>query len=370
MTFDFVNNEDFKDHLKQKEKEIQNRTKDGIQNHENFKQLQGLFVSYKHQTPINSFTAILIEKPEIENLCDDAQDRIFETLNSIDARSSNHIILNRNLEILQFEQKQFDEGGEARRLYLELSKDCCVFLISPQPLHYFVDEQDVGEAIFFTEDDYNSFIKLKNMSEIFEVFKEYREHLKNRDTYTKFFVSKVTKKSLHKHLLDKGETIETEEVFLQNTVHLLENKPEDRFREDLRTFLKQKLKVTLGREHLLEDFRRLDIVIIDELGNLYFIEVKWVGLSIHHTGQKLGTCYEQKDINPDAVIQSVGYIEKLFNSKERINTGYLAVFDARDEDLPDTVENFDIKILEEDTKPFYSKFIKIHDFRVKNYHPN
>lgn len=48
-------------------------------------------------------------------------------------------------------------------------------------------------------------------------------------------------------------------------------------------FLKEKLKVFfVQKEVMLESLKRLDIAMIDEDGEgLYFIEIKWVGTSIH-----------------------------------------------------------------------------------------
>lgn len=372
MKFDFSNDEDFKNHLREKETEIYQKTKDGIQEHENFRRLQGLFVSYKNERNINDFTVVLIEKSEIENLCDDAQDKIFDTLDSHEARTNNHLVINRNLEIVSYERKELDSSDTARKLYMELSVDFCVFLITPQPLLHFIDRNWVGKNLFLTQADYEAHVRLRSMSEINQVFDEYQEHLKNRDTYRKFFIANATKRSLYQHYVNNiPEFGESEEDFLKNKVQILRNSPEKAFQDDLKSFLKENLNITIGKEYLLEDLRRLDIVIIDnEFGDLYFIEVKWVGQSINSKGQDLSTrAYSAEDINPDAVIQSVEYIKKLFEEKQKIKIGYLAVFDARDEDFPDTLEDFDYEEINEDLKPYYPKFYKINDFRVKNYHP-
>jgi hypothetical protein len=63
-------------------------------------------------------------------------------------------------------------------------------------------------------------------------------------------------------------------------------------------------------------------------------------------------------------------LEELDNKRENIVRAYLVVFDARKEDLPDTVENFDKSKLNEIQLKQYRKFEKIKDLRVKNFHPS
>lgn len=360
----------FKKFLKEKESAIHIRTEDGIQETDNFKDLHRCLVTYHNERPINDYTALLISKEEINSITVNYSEKLFSCLDSQDCISNNHLLFDRNLDLISFERKEIKDNNEARKYYLELSKDYCVFLINPKDVHYFVDGKDIGETIFFTPDALKTYNELKDITKIVELFDEYRQHLTNRDNYSKFFASKSSKSSLCKHLNDNPDAKDYEE-FLNLHKQLLENKPEDRFREDLRMFLVKNLKANvLSKEYILENFKRLDIFINDDFGELYLIEVKWVGVSIHHKGQKIGTSYDASDINPAAVIQSVNYIKQLSDESKNIKIGYLAVFDARYEDLPDTLENFDENNLEESLKKFHKRFIKIKDFRVLNTHPN
>jgi hypothetical protein len=359
----------FKQFLKQKESQIHIRTDNGIQDTDNFKNLHRSLVSYQTERPIGDFTAIVITKNEIENLIKDFSDKLFEKLDSEIGVINNHLLFDRNLDISSYERKELKDNNEARKFYLELSKETCVFLISPKSVHYFVDGNDIGESIFFTSDAAKSYNELKDITKIIEIFEDYRQHLTHRNNYSKFFVSKSSKSSLCKNI--KG-TVNTEiyNAFYDEHKQLLENKPEDIFREDLRMFLTKNLKATvLGKEYILDNFKRLDIYINDDFGELYLIEVKWVGISIHSKGQSIGTSYDANSINPAAVIQSVNYIKQLNDEKKNIKLGYLAVFDARYNDLPDTVDNFDENNLDESLEKFYPRFKKIPDFRVINYHP-
>ncbi|SFS30639.1 hypothetical protein [Lutibacter maritimus] len=360
----------FKQFLKDKESQIHIRTESGIQETDNFKNLHRCIATYHRERPIQDFTAILISKDEISNLITDFSDKLFKTLDENECIINNHLLFDGNLDLIKVERKEIKNNNDARKYYLELSCEVCVFLINPKGVHYFVDGKDVGEAIFFTTDALNTYNELKDITKIIEIFDEYRSHLKVKNNYYKFFASKSTKSSLCKHLID-NPTKKQYEDFNNEHKQLLENKPEDRFRDDLRMYLTKNLKATvLSKEYILENFKRLDIFINDDFGELYLIEVKWVGVSIHSLGQKIGTCYEAKDINPNAVLQTVDYIRQLNNERKNIKLAYLAVFDARNEDLPDTVDVFDEKHLIEDLSKYYPRFKKIPDFKVINQHPS
>lgn len=129
---------------------------------------------------------------------------------------------------------------------------------------------------------------------------------------------------------------------------------------------------SIPKEGMLENLKRLDIVMIDEDGQgLYFIEVKWVGTSIHPSGKDFGTEYKAKPrIVPDAFKQSTEYITELLAENIDVKLGYLAVFDARNETLPDTGVGMSIDKIPEKDRPSFYKHIKIDDFRVINEHPN
>lgn len=359
----------FKQLLKQKESQIHIRTNEGIQETDNFKNLHRTLITYQKKNPVTDYTAILITKEEIENLIYDYSEKLFKNLTSEVCVINNHLLFNRNLDVIGFERKEIKDNNEARKFYLELSKEICVFLISPNDVHYFVDGNDIGKTIFFTLDALKTYNGLKEISKIVEIFEEYRLHLKDRNIYSKFFASKSAKSSLCKHLMGSPSKKDYES-FLDEHKQLLENKPEVLFRDDLLAFLRKTLKAhVLAKEYLLDNLKRLDIYINDDFGELYLIEVKWVGISIHAKGQEIGFTREAKHINPDAVVQSVKYIKQLYEENKTIKLGYLAVFDARYEDLPDTLHDFDENVITEDLKSFRSKYIKILDFRVLNTHP-
>ncbi|MFN4026253.1 MAG: hypothetical protein ACK4IZ_02270 [Flavobacterium sp.] len=366
--FDFKN-DSFKEFLKKKESQIHIRTDKGIQDTDNFKNLHRSLVSYKLARPIGDFTAVIITKDEINNLINDFSGKLFQQLDSQIGVINNHLLFDRNLDITSYERREIKENNEARKFYLELSKVTCVFLINPKGVHYFVDGNDIGEAIFFTSDALKSYNELKDITQIIEIFNDYKQHLKHQDNYSKFFVSNSAKRSLCKHLNPTASEDDYKNFLIEHT-QLLENKPEHRFREDLRMYLTRNLKANvLGREYIMENFKRLDIYINDDFGELYLIEVKWIGVSIHAKGQVIGTSFDASDINPDAITQSVDYIRQLNDEGKNIKLGYLAVFDARKDNLPDTFIGFDETNLIAGSEKYYTRFQKIPDFRVINQHP-
>ncbi|WP_345952392.1 hypothetical protein [Mucilaginibacter sp. PAMB04168] len=376
--FDF---DDIKRLIKANESAILKRTNSGLHENQKFKRFHTVLYSYKSYYPLNGLVAVLIRPEEIENLVDDFTQVIFDVINACIEKSNNHVIIDRKCEIVSSDKQHYKTSQEARQVYLNISKDFCVFIIKPEGIHYFLNGDDVGEIIFFSRDDEARFNERKDVSQINDVFDDYRIKLTIQDTYRKFFVSKSGKSALYHILLSNGalpqtknslEAIKQEKKFFTQYQNLLENKPENSFREDLRKYLDDELKgnVIITKEHLLESFKRLDILITDEYGDLFLIEVKWVGTSIHASGRAKGTTYDQDDINPDAIVQTVNYLMELDKHKKPIKMGYLVVFDARNGDQPDTVATFDTSKLKTESARFYSRFRKIADLKVKNAHPS
>lgn len=371
MNYDFSKNISFKNYIKTKEKDIARLTSGGIQETEVFRKFYAALISYLHANSFQDFKALLISKEDLCDLPDDYYKDLEKVLNSEEGSFSNLIQLDSTLSVINSSREchNYKNSNDAQNFYRSLSEKFIVFLLQPKQLiNYFVDGIVFGESIFYTPEDLKKYQERKTVDKLGELFEEYRVHLKNRSTYNKFFITKSHLKSLKIDL----ENELSDKDFIKKYKHLLQNTPEDRFRDDLKTFLKNRLKaiITVG-EYLLENLQRLDICIVDESGNeFYLIEVKWVGVSIHKDGKKIGTSYNEKNINPDAVKQSVRYIRQLDTENINIKRAYLAVFDARREDAFDTLKEFDESIFDEIDKKYYKKFRKIDDFRVINIHPS
>jgi len=367
MDFNFKNNPVFLNLIKDKEEQILARTNNEIQDSEGFKIIFAGLKSMLKNNAFSGFKAIImseedIMKVKIEDIAD------FNNLFADEDFSYHNLItLNHKLFIIDKERRSFpSDSNEARAIFSEISqKGFVTFILIKKQINYFIKGVDNSESPFFSLTDINRYNKKRDINEINDVFVEYQESIKERRNYCKFFIELSHLKSLREDLqIPRDE----EEKFIKAHKHLLRNKPEDTFRDDLRLFLTSHLRVFQVKEFLLENMRRLDIFLYDEFGEIYLIEVKWVGQSIHHLGKKLGTIYDSTNINPDAFFQTMDYLEELDNKGQNIVRAYLIVFDARQDDLDDTGLNFDSNILTESQTKHYRKFNKVKDFRVINYH--
>lgn len=371
MTYDF-SAQGFKDLLIRSAKEIYKRTNQGIGETTQFQQFLLSLRSCIARRATRDFKVLIIKESCFSDLTSDICDRLDRVLDSDDFIQNNYVEFNSNLDIvMKMNEHLYSSSEDARSVYCELSKKgYVVFLLQSEgKVCYFINGDICGdEVIFYTSDALNSFEERKSIDQICGVFNEYRVHLQNRNNYSKFFVQKSHLHVLHKSL----KSVQAESQFVSENKHLLRNKPEDSFREDLRFYLQAKLKnIIIPKEYVLNNFDRLDILLIDDLGSeLYLIEVKWVGRSINPNGDKFGTKYDEKDINPDAIIQTVNYLKWLNEERKNVKIGYLVVFDARKDNLPDTGHEITPNIFNEEEKKHYRKFRKVPDFRVLNIHPN
>ncbi len=368
MDFNFENNTDFLNLLKAKENQILDRTTDEIQESEGFKIVFAGLKSMLKSNAFNGAKLILISEPEISNVTLEGINSFNDLFASADFAYNHIISIDRKISVTSKERKELPkDSNDARKYFSELSKKGdVVFLLIKNKVNYFIKGIDKSESPFFSLADVNKYNEKRDISEINEVLEQYQESLRDRKHYCKFFIELSHIKSLHKDLMSTDE----EKKFISDYKHILRNKPEDTFREDLRQFLSFNLKVSQVKEFLLENMRRLDIYLYDEYGEIYLIEVKWVGQSVHQTGKKLGTTYDSKDITPNAFVQALDYLEELDNKGENIVRAYLIVFDARKETLDDTGKGFDNTSLSPIQTKHFRKFEKIKDLRVSNIHPS
>lgn len=367
----FSQDDNFKELLRRNQASIVNAASNGLEADDNFKLMISLIKAMRDKYSDNSFKYFVISEEDLKNLTSEADSAINKLFTNPLFIQNRHIVIDSELKIVEANNDLLSNNNETRRLFTEMSKSGIVIfmLTSAGIINYFVNGRDGGDSIFYESTTLHSFIQKKPLTELKEVLEEYRKRLKLRDTYSKFFVEKSHLKSLRQDV--KSDL--SEDKFIETNKQLLRNTPEDCFRDDLRLFLKEKLNVFfVPKEGMLENLKRLDIVMIDEDGQgLYFIEVKWVGISIHSSGKDFGTEYKAKPrIVPDAFKQSAGYITELLADNIDVKLGYLAVFDARNDNLPDTGDGMSIdEIPKKDRASFY-KHIKLDDFRVINEHPN
>lgn len=368
----FTGNPEFKRLLDEKKQDIVQRTSDGVQETAQFQRLRSLLSETRRKNAERDYRLVIISKADVASLCTDAEIKIAELFKNASFLTNRTVYVDADLSILNFNNDPFPaENNEARRFFASLSntKDAwVVFHVSPNStINYFIDGKDYGDGVFYTLDAQNSYEERKTIESLQEVLDDYRINLTHQDTYLKFFVTKAGLCALHS-LTKSTENIDT---FVANNKHVLNNKPEYLFQNDIRNYIQQHMRVVVSREVMLEDLDRLDIELTDEDGkDLYFIEIKWLGESINAQGNDVSTKYNATPrIKPDAVKQVVGYINELLIEKKNIKIGYLAVFDARKDDLPDSGTGISEEDLPENLREHYPRFIKLQDFRVKNENP-
>lgn len=370
MKTSFSNNESFKELLRLQSAEIALAAANGLESDSNFRLLLSLLKAASERHVNNDFKYIIISEEDLNKLplaSDSAIDELFKNEHFI---HNKHIVIDAQLSIIEAnnDPTHFD-NNETRRLFTQISKTGrVVFMISSNGvINYFVNGRDSGNSIFYNLQSLNSYVKKRPLSDIKSVLQEYRRRLTHRETYSKFFVEKSHLKSLR---VDLNSTL-NEDKFISAYRHLLRNKPEDSFRDDLRMFLKEKLQVHfVDKEKMLESLKRLDIAMYDVDGSsVYFIEVKWVGDSVHKSGKKIGTQFSENIVAP-AIIQTTNYIKELSAEGVNVKFGYLAVFDARPDVHPDTGGQFSEDMIVEEDRKYLAHFEKLADFRVVNEHPN
>ena len=368
----FTGNPEFKRLLDEKKQEIVQRTSDGLQETVQFQRLRSLLSESRRKNEERDYRLVIISKGDIESLCADADVKVNELFKNPVFLTNRTVYVNGELAILNSNNDLFPgDNNEARRFFASISNTedaWVVFHIAPNAtINYFINGKDYGNGVFYTLDAQNSYEERKTIESLQEVLDEYRINLTHQDTYLKFFVTKAGLHALHS-LTQSADSIDS---FVSKNKHLLNNKPEYLFQNDIRNYIQQHMKVVVSREVMLEDLDRLDIELTDEGGNdLYFIEIKWLGESISANGDNISTEYKASPrIRPDAVKQVVGYIDELLKEKKNVKLGYLAVFDARKEDLPDSGEGIVDTDLPEELRAHFPRFVKLRDFRVKNENP-
>lgn len=366
----FSDNPEFKALLAEKKQEIYQLTKDGIQETAQFRKLKSLLLEARRKNPESDFRYVLISKQDILSLCENASERVVELFNSYDFITNRTIRVDSQLKIVNLSNDTFpDNNNDARRYFTSIAtSDIVGFLVSPEAtLHYFIDEKEYGDGVFYTSEARKGYEELKTIEHLEEVLNDYRVSLQQQDSYLKFFVTKSALRAFYQ--IASPDT--DENTFVKDNSQLLNNKPEELFREDLRNYIKSHMKIVVSREVMLENLDRLDIELTDEAGrDLYLIEIKWVGKSINANGNGYGVEYKATPrINPNAIRQVVGYIDELIKDHQNIKIGYLAVFDARKDELPDTCEGVTEKVISEDQRQHFARFKKIPDFKVRNINP-
>lgn len=169
--------------------------------------------------------------------------------------------------------------------------------------------------VFYDEADRIKYLKKFHISQIQECLKGYEKYIRQPGVNEAFFASKA---------------LITKIVPLNKTLNVLVNKPENRLRNNLLSFLNMHTQHSFSKENELNNKRELDLYTEVE-GKKYLIEVKWLGISVNDDETDL--CKKVTDVSArNGVTQTLEYIKELYEEMNyNVHCGYLCIFDARDD---------------------------------------
>lgn len=336
-----------------------------------FKLLRSLIMSELAKSPDVEMKSISISTDEFAKLPNDMDELVKRLFARDEFIKNRHIVIDAQLNILAVNNEEFaTDSSQAIQMYSEASRDGkIIFLLArDSELSYFINGHNYG-ALFATATDLALYKRKKTVDELDQVFEDYRNnHITDSNNYQKFFVSLTELRSLHEDLksdLSVGD-------FIEANKHLVKNRPESYFRDDLLGYLQDVMRARVSKEFTLNDDDRIDILVQDEAGlGIYFIEVKWVGTSIHQLGKKIGSTFNPNPkVVPEGYSQTVRYIKELTDLSYNVKLGYLVVFDARKDDVAgDSGDARSLDMLEEPYQKYDRQFRKVADFRVINKKP-
>ena len=241
----------------------------------------------------------------------------------------NLIELNSKIAITNF--IKIDECGkviEAKKLegqnnvikneICKLSMNDYVFFLGEEGITRFINGRPYEDVnIFYSREDRMRYKEKKDISKIYDVINNYSsQFLTQQVNYMCLFADNATLKQINSEYIKRN---------------ILKNKPEHYMRDQLCQYLTENMRYTFTTEPELGQSKgKLDIY-FDVSGELYFIEIKWLGVSINDRGDGLSKAYTESRAR-EGVNQALEYIAELLNTSEKsLKHGYLLIYDARDE---------------------------------------
>lgn len=291
--------------------------KEAIENDKNYQLLFKRFLNniWDKQYNHTILFAIAILPEDVDNLqFEDLENNLNESIKSTSV--ANLIKIDSLGKLID---KQYLEGtnGVIKEQLRKISLDHYVFFFGAEGITRFISGRALDEEnIFYSRKDQMAYSKKKDIAHIDEVMEEYtNDFVKQQVNYMAFFADNPTLKQIDASLVKRN---------------ILKNKPEHFMRDQLILFLSANMRYTFTREpELGQSKRELDIY-FDVSGELYFIEIKWLGVSINDEGSGISTEFTDSRAR-SGVVQTLEYIQEMMNSTEKgLRHGYLVIYDARD----------------------------------------
>ncbi len=225
----------------------------------------------------------------------------------------------------------------------DISKDHFAFFIGEDGVTSYANGAALNHPnIFYSREERIRYLEKKDISKIDEVIQEYNNAFVSQQVnYMCFMADNATLRQL-----------EDGEQYIKKNV--LKNKPEHYMRDQLRQYLNDHMQYTFTIEPELGQTKRELDIYFDVKGELYFIEIKWLGSSINDKGTGISTTYGSNRAK-EGVTQSLEYIEELINTAEvSLRGGYLAIFDARD--IKEIIDFDNYSFVSDDLKKYLQIF--------------
>jgi len=261
---------------------------------------------------IKKFFVIAISEEIISDIDLKVTTKNFATTMAENYSTNNYIELNKDFEL---EECKSIDINQKEMKKISLSKKV-VFFFGELGIDIYVGGQEFDRINVFTDEVIQkSYSQKFSIHQLPECIKQYTIHVNTPGNRESFFVDKTQLNLI---------------ANVNGRKNILRLRPEDQLRNNLFSYLQTNMQHTWWKEDQLDSKKRLDLR-TEANGLSVFLEVKWIGRSIHQNGRKITKGYSFKSLR-DGVNQSLNYIKELnedMNIKSPIN--YLCAFDAREE---------------------------------------
>lgn len=337
--------------------EVLEKYKDEISNHKKYRILYSKTFTDFWNSRINKeiFFTIYFKVDILDDLSIKEINDKMVNLNPI-LLNNNFIEIDKAGNVLTSYNKVFNNQHDMKEELKELSKANCVFFFGKSGIDKFVNGESLNDInIFYTQADLKKYSEKRHISELPQVIEEYAtKYIPQQCQYMSFFAENALLNRIDANLIRRN---------------ILRNSPEKYMRDHLLGYLNEHMQHTFVKEpELIQSKRELDIYTEDSDSSLIFIEIKWLGTSVDKTGTKLGQEYKE-DRARSGVKQVLEYIKELCATPgASLKCGYLAVYDARDEDL--TIDYGDYSTyIDQELIPYLQLFGTLPTIPLRKTHP-
>lgn len=334
--------------------QILEKQKDLVESDRNYRMLLKRFLenTWETQNDHKILFSIVVSPDDVANMqFANLKDNMEEVVKSVAEANLLRIDQKGNLV-----EKQYLDGNtaEIKAKLIKISLNDYVFFFGEEGITRYINGRAIDDRnIFYTRKDQMTFSKKKDITHIDEVMDDYsREYVTQQVNYMAFFADNATLRQIDSKLICRN---------------ILKNRPEHYMRDQLIIYLTDHMRYTFTREPELGQSKRELDIFFDVSGELYLIEIKWMGVSINDQGNGLSTKYTDCRAR-EGVTQTLEYIEELMNSSEKgLRHGYLVIYDARD--VKEEIVFNDYSFVRNELKKYLQNFRVLKVIPLDKRHP-